>query len=586
MDTLNTQFIEPPKPSHKKEIIIIASVAGAAIIGFGLFFLFWAGDSSDATMTVTVPDRVQAGVAFPLTVAISNDSNVQLKDVQAVITLPPQFVFVGPGKRTFDNSKLGDLDVGKLAKEDFRVIPLGAENTLQPLKVVISYLPGAFRSRFEKVITKDIVVGEAGVSLDVVPPTQVFAGEQFTTEVTYKNNSTDEIKNAKLHLIYPGGFAFVSAEPLASEGNNSWNLGNLAPGAQGTVKYNGSLSGQAGAVFDFRLEIAADAEGETYAITQKNAAVSVAASPLSLQISLEGDNQILSPGNFLTYNLDFTNNTEIGLNQVIITAKLTGEMFDLIKLKSDGALRASDDTAVWNASRVPALNFLAPGAKGRVSFSVPIKSDYPIKRLSSKNFTVRVNGAIESPTVPRSISATKTMGVAVLENKIRGKLALDTQVYFRDAGSGIINQGSLPPKVGQATQYTVHWVLKNYATDADGAIIRAFLGANVRFIGQAKSNIAGGPLPVYDERTQEVSWNAGKIPANRGILSPAYEAIFQIEIIPAINQTASSPALIRESQMSYQDLFTGESLAGSDNEVTTQLPDDKTIKENESRVTQ
>jgi hypothetical protein len=128
--------------------------------------------------------------------------------------------------------------------------------------------------------------------------------------------------------------------------------------------------------------------------------------------------------------------------------------------------------------------------------------------------------------------------------------------------------------------------LKNYATDAETVSVRAFLGPNVRFTGQSKTSVAGGTAPVYNERTQEVTWEIGKIPANRGILSPAYEAVFQIELTPSLDQAQTSPILIRESKLTYLDAFTGESLTGTDTDITTQLPDDRTVADEQKRVMQ
>lgn len=573
---------------HKKIVIIIVSVTVAVLLGLSVFLFIRWSSPKDAEVEVSVPDTVQSGVPFPLTVAVSNDSNVTLKDVQAVITLPEKFIFAGPERVSFINKSLGSLEVGDIVKQDFQVISLGNENTVAQFTTVISYVPGAFRSRFEKNITKNIIVADDGVVLEVIPPVKVFSGEVFTTDISYKNITDTRVNNLMLHITYPDGFTYSSSEPsvIAGAGNNEWYIGDLDPGAEGVLTLSGMLSGQTGAIFDFKLELTGGETQETYPVTQKTASVSIASSPLSLVISRGNDSLILGLGDVVTYYLDYVNNTEVGLKDVIITAKLTGEMFDLSKVKSVGALRSGDNTIVWNASRVPQLGSLAPGERGQVSFMVPIKALFPIQRLSSKNFTVQINGEIESPTVPRGVAGNKTLGVSVLQSKIRGRLTVDSSVYFRDATSGMLNIGAVPPKVGQATQYTAHWILKNFATDADNVVLRAFLGANVRFTGQAKTNIEGGTAPTYDERTQEVVWNIGKIPANRGILSPAYEAVFQIELIPSINQAETSPTLVRQTEAAYLDVFTNENRVVSDLEVTTDIPDDRTVGVNAGRVVQ
>ena len=59
----------------------------------------------------------------------------------------------------------------------------------------------------------------------------------------------------------------------------------------------------------------------------------------------------------------------------------------------------------------------------------------------------------------------QTVGLADLETKVAGLVKIESKAYFRDADSGIANSGPWPPKANQATQYTVHWRITNYATD-------------------------------------------------------------------------------------------------------------------------
>jgi hypothetical protein len=242
---------------------------------------------------------------------------------------------------------LGNLAEGSFLKEDFQILPIQNENTVQTLKVVVSYLPGALRSRFEKSIVKDLVVAESGVVLDAVPPTAVFAGQSFTNEIQYTNSSDSLIKDVQLHVIYPSGFNFVSSEPITASGNNTWNIGDLEAGQTGVIKLVGNLTGQAGALFEFRLDMSADLGSGNYTIAEKAVNISIASSPLALWIDIDGDaNRIASPGMTMTYNLSYQNNTEIGLKDVIVTAKIVGEMFDFANFKSDGSIRSADNTVV------------------------------------------------------------------------------------------------------------------------------------------------------------------------------------------------------------------------------------------------
>lgn len=573
---------EPPKRSMKKLFIIIGSAVALVVVGLIAFLMLQSKNGQDVSVEVTAPERVQAGVPFELKVTVTNESSALLKDTQIVVNLPSEFVFAGTGKEVFQNRRLGDLEGGQIKPETFSIIPMTEADIIKQVRVVVSYVPGNLSSRFEKVTTKDVVVGEPGALLDLIPPAQVFGGETFETEVTYRNNSATALKAAELRIFYPNGFTFVSSEPKTSEiGTNVWSLGDIPVGGEGRIKFKGSLMGQSGATFEFKLNLSADVTGGVYTVSEKNATVSLAASPLSLTITAnDNPGLIASPSQLLVYKIAYVNNTETALQDVVIKARLDGEMFDLKTLKSSGALDSAN-TITWNASRSEGLKLLPPGGSGVVEFQVFTKQQYPITRLSSKNFLLKVTGEINSPTVPRGVSATKTSASATLQNKVRGRMTIDTLVFFRDAASGILNSGSLPPRVNQPTQYTIHWKLVNYSTDATSTIVTAYLGPNVRFTNKTK--LTNGSL-TYNDRTQEVAWTVGTVPATRGVLSPAYEAIFQVELTPAISQLGQSPILIQSTTVSYHDVFTNEDLNASDSEVTTRLPDDPTTKQDETTV--
>ena len=83
-------------------------------------------------------------------------------------------------------------------------------------------------------------------------------------------------------------------------------------------------------------------------------------------------------------------------------------------------------------------------------------------RLNDRNFSIRMNAVITSPSVPYYLSASQTSVSIASDTKISGLVLLSTQVFHNDKESGITDAGNLPPKVGEPTQYSVHWAIKNF----------------------------------------------------------------------------------------------------------------------------
>jgi hypothetical protein len=272
----------------------------------------------------------------------------------------------------------------------------------------------------------------------------------------------------------------------------------------------------------------------------------------------------------------------VDLRDVVITAELLGTMFDIPTLSSDGFFNSINNTITWNASNKSELSLIPAGETGEAVFSVMIKGSYPIYRLSDKNFVLKVKGKIESPTVPEGVGADKTTAMAENQVKVRGKIGVESKVLFRDSMSGVVNEGAWPPKVDEKTEFTVHWILTNYATDIKDVSIKSFLNPGVKWKGNIKGNTT--TLPEYNERTQEIIWNVGNVAATKGVIGEPIEAVFQIEATPSVLSIQNYIPLVGRTEAEAEDSFTGISLTAEDEGATTRLADDPMIKEGEGRV--
>ncbi len=563
--------------SWKKIIVILVVLV---ILGSGLITYLWyqAREAGGLDIVLTAPDSIEIGVPFTAKVAVSNTGGSVSRETLLSLSLPDGLVFMSEsaGKRVLSRS-LGSLGEGTITNQEFRIMPVGSENSLLQLRAVVSYIPTNLGTRFEKQTTKDISVAESGVALDIAVPQKVFSGEQFEIEIQYENRAAADFTDLSLAVEYPRGFTFISSSLNPDEGETLWRLGDLRAGSKGQFTIKGTLNGPDNAFFDFTVAVHTVLLGQEYAVNQKTASLSLSPSPLSLQITVnDAVEYIAEPGQTLTYKLSYRNNTDIGLKDVVISAKLIGTMFDLEEIDPrDGAFRSTDNTIIWNAAGVPALQVVPSGASGSVRFTAQTLPAYPIRRISDKNFILKVTGEIESPTVPQNVSSNRTIGGASIETRMQGELISEMSGFFKDS-SGIANTGALPLRVGQPTTFNLHWTLKNTATDMDAVSLKTFLGPNVRYTGQykASNNIA----PSYNERTQELTWDAGKIPATKGIIGEPVTLVFQVEVTPSSNQINRPPLLTGDVSIKAKDLFTSESFFDKLESFTTILIKDPSIQ--------
>ncbi len=414
-------------------------------------------------------------------------------------------------------------------------------------------------------------------------PQKVFAGETFDIKVEYENVSDAAFTDLQLLLEYPRGFTYQSSTLPPDEGNTLWKLGDLRAGSKGSFIVKGSMAGPDNAFFDFAVGINTSFLGKQYSVNQKTASLSLSPSPLALSVLVNNKaNYVAEPGETIEYEISYENNTDLGLKDAIITAKLSGAMFDLSEIDSrDGVFRSGDGTIQWNAARDSDLSVIRPGEGGTVSFSVKVRQSYPIKRISDKNYTLKLTAEIESPTVPANVSSNRTVGSVTHEMKVRGLLEPIIGAYYRD-DTQIKNTGPIPFRVGQKTTLNMHWTLKNWATDMGSVQMKTFLGPNVRYTGVY--NATNGVAPTYNERTQEFTWEPGMIPATKGVIDNPMELTFQIEITPSSNQVNQFPALLGETTTTATDLFTEQAFFDKQPPFTTILINDPTLLSQDKQV--
>lgn len=573
-------------PRIAKRLFFIA--AGALVflvlvVGTVLFIFRYNGSSKGVALDVYGLDEVYRGVPFEMTVQVSNDIDTFLKDARILINLTPGIISLDNlNNRSMVMDSMGDIGGGSLTKKTFRFLSVGDSRSVQKITVQLSYASGG-KARFEVKKVKDITIGESGISLEIQKPEQLLSGSKFEMQIDYKNVSNFDFPDVSLEAKYPSEFKFVSASLTPTSLNNYWRLGELKSKSKGGIQIKGELTGSDQTTVSIPVVIYVNFLGQQYQLDERLVSLTVAPSPIYLQALVNGQSDYVSKiGDNLRYTIRYENKSGIGLADVVIKANVMGELFDFTTLQTKGSFDSLANQIIWNAARVPELRLLEPGASGEVSFAVKLVPFFSPKRAGDKNFILKVDAKIDSPSVPYYLSADKTSAATRLDTKVSGLVAVDAQAFYRDAVSGMVNAGKLPPRVNQPTQYTIHWILRNYITDVQGVEIKSFLEPGVRMTGMVKSNIE--TVPLFNERTQEVVWKIDKIVATRGVLSDPIEAIFQIEAVPNVTQIGREQPLLGRTTVKVTDGFTNIKLTSADESLTTYLPDDKTVGREEGRV--
>ncbi len=407
--------------------ILIAVAALIAVIAVLFYFAFLRKPAGpDVGMEFLNPGAILAGDGFTLTVSISNYSDIVLRDARVSLVLPDGVSFTeSQADQRVDERTIGDFGPGSVNQQSFNLIVTNGSNVLKHIQAKFDYATGGSTSaEFESVGEYDLSVGQPAIGLNLSAPQSIFNSQDFTVKVSYINNTSHDFKNLHLNVDYPPIFGFKSSTMQPESGsNNSWDLGTLASGSSGVISITGSVVGPEKSFFNFGASLTSDLMGNTYTINSQTASVAISAAPLALQVTRRSTaDNALHAGDPVTYNLNYVNNSDVTMQDVTISAKLTGEMFDFTTVDTKAYFNSLTDTINWFAANTPELQSIAPGQGGSVAFAIKVKDSFPIRLMSDKNYTLRLDAQIHPRRFRQIRPRTRRFPLPALKTKSREKL--------------------------------------------------------------------------------------------------------------------------------------------------------------------
>ena len=565
---------------RQKKILIIASIIFLVVVilsGIGFYFWLTSFKKSRVDFNISGPNQAASGEQVTYQISYWNNTNQILQNAGLTVRYPQESVVMGV-KRLL-NTDLGNIGIGGGGKVEVSLAFVGPDKSIQKLQAVLSYKPQNTASTFENEAIKEVAINGSAISIDFKTPETVLPNVRNVYVIHYKNNTDEVFKNVSIEASYPQDFNFVSSDRVPAKSNNVWNLGDLNPNEEGNITVLGILRNTESA--NFELAIGVRESDKFFKFSRSSAQINLAASPLQVDISVNNQPSItVNPGDFLQFKIGYKNNTSIALSDVVLKAKLDGLMYDFSSLKTKGFYSGSDNTITWNAGNTAEFRNLEPAAMGEVEFQITVKPRYVIRTFRDKNFLLQVLATMETPTVPPSL-AVKLLSISSdLALKVNTKAELKTKGYYYDAV--IKNSGLLPPKVGKTTTYTIHWQVTNHSNDLDKVIVKTVLPEGVSWLNKKAG--AGVATLEYNDRTSELTWNIGKLPAGTGVLLDPYEVIFQVALTPSINNVNTIMLVISDSNLTAEDVFTGINITASAPALKTDMPDDSGVGFTKGRI--
>ncbi|NCU41474.1 MAG: hypothetical protein EOM19_01980 [Candidatus Moranbacteria bacterium] len=553
-------------------LVFIGSLAGMAVF-LGLFRDF-SFDENRVVLEVESVDTIENGKNVEYTITVQNKNWSVLENVALVVQYPASF---RPDEGSFDiqeGSQKGRIDIGDFEKKSEKKITLkgkffGAQGEIGYVDFFVRYATVTGDGRFEKSLQTSVTLTGSALSFDINGTLEVTPGEQTEYLIEYINNTGSPIYNAILIAEITDRFTVTETDPSVSQKELtrlSWQLGTLEAGESGLIKVRGAYYQEANSKASFSAKLGnIQGNNSFYTIVSKEATTAIVPALLFVKIvPIAVLNSIIQVGQDVSFVVQYANQSDIGLPSGIVQVSVDGDIWNYEKMGlSGGKWDEKNKTITWRASDVSELRDLAPGEKGQITFSLPVKERLAISGSNDKNFTSTLGVIIDSP------DALSRLGLENVFGSDRVDLKLQT---FVDVILDVKNREGIPLSdirfvANEVVDLDVVMKIRNPYNDVTNAKLSFSIPSEMEWGGFLDG--IEKETTHYDERRRSIDWDLGKIDAGTGEYRDAREIAFSLKFTPQEYQNNSKAPLVVRMNFSGRDTFV-------EKDFTFSLPDKET----------
>lgn len=540
------------------------------VIGLAGFWYWQKNSFSKEILKLEIigPSEVSITQEVEYTIKYKNNGNVRLEEPRLIFEFPEHSILnEGESRRKeMGPDELGDIYPGEEKTFTFKCRLLGVENEVKTAKATLIYHPKNLNAQYTSDTTFTTTIKSVPLTFDFDLPSKVEKERDFNFFLNYFSSLDYPLANLGVKIEYPSGFEFIGSTPRAL-GKNEWNIPLLNKADGGRIEIKGKLSGDINAQMIFKASIGVwDSEDDFVLLKEITKGVEIAKPGLFIFQQINGqDNYTANAGDLLHYEVFFRNIGEDPFSNLFMIVKLDGSAYDFDSIKSDiGQFKEGDNSIVWDWRNVPKLKYLGKGEESKVEFWINLKQQWDTNNQQGGNLTltdkIQISQAEEE-----------------FETKVNSKLVILQKGLFQDEVFG--NSGPIPPKVGQATTYTISWQVKNYYNDLKNVKVKATLPPNVNLTGQIFPGSESSKFS-FDNSSREIVWTVADgsgLPAGTGINNSPPSIYFQVSLTPSVNQRGQVAPIISSAKIHGEDQFTEAIVESTAPAIDSSIPNDPTL---------
>ncbi len=314
---------------------------------------------------------VQPGDLVEYTLTFGNDGTDTARNGTLEDAIPPNSTFVSAtGGGTFANGRVV-WPVSQLPADSEASVGLTVRvNDTVSNGDTVTNVAALIMSGVSPVTSTVSLIAQAAPVLEIQKTSSVSEarpGQTVGFEISYSNQGNDVATDVVIEDLLPADTSFVSAPGATFDGVTvSWELGELAPGASGTVLLNLQIlpATEAGTVVTNLASIAA-ANSQPATSNPANVRVIDPLGQPQLSIDLDGTPTLIRPGENINYEVRYANLADASADDTVLIGVLPPDT-TFIGASDGGQLMTDGDVSwvTWD------LGTLAGNASGAVSYEV------------------------------------------------------------------------------------------------------------------------------------------------------------------------------------------------------------------------
>lgn len=545
-------------------------LAGVAVLGIVAYIFLQKNVYSKEALKLEIlgPRETSLGSEVEYVVKYKNNGNFRLEN-PTLIFEPPSFSIKDDKiyrKEILNSDRLGGaIYPGEEKTFSFKMRMIGNEGETKIAKATLNYQPKNLKATYESTTSFTTIMKAVPLTFEFDLPSKIESGKNFSFRLNYSSNVDWLLTDLRAQMEYPSGYEFIESTPKSID-KTEWDIPVLNKSQAGAVDIMGRLSGELNDAKIFKAKIGMWKEGEFVLLKEIEKGVEIVKPSVSIRQEINGNPKyIAKPGDWLHYEIYFKNISDEEQYKLYMIDKLEGEMFDFKAIRSEtGNFEAGDNSIIFDWRKNSKLQYLPPMDEGKVEFWIKLKDD-----LSDARKPVLRNRILIGTTREDFVT------------KISSRLDVVQKAYYEDEIFG--NTGPIPPRVGEATTYTITWQAKNYYSDVKNIKIKAVLPEGIEFTGKVFPDSETGRFS-FDTDTREITWNIDSLKTGQGSLTPAANVSFQVSLAPDDSQAGSKPQLIGEARITGEDSWTEMFLESGAPAIDTSSLSDQNMSEEKGRV--